>query len=163
MIEVKRLTKYDEKIAAEMGKLAVSLSSKDPGTPIDKKWMEDIIASPWHDQLLAFDDDKLVGMATMSIVMGSHIGRYKSDGDVVREDIGRNAYLEDLVVSKECQGKGVGGVLWDAIVAWGREKKARRLEFSSSGQEKKGSAVGFYLHKGAKIRETNFFRIELQG
>jgi len=147
MIEIKRLTEYDEKLATEMGKLLLDLSPRATGEPVSREWMEEIIASPWHDQLLVFEDDKLVGMATVSSVLGAHMRR--------------NVYLEDCVVSRECQGKGVGGLLWDAIVAWGREKGARRLEFTSSGQDKKGSAVGFYLHKGAEIRDTNFFRYEL--
>ena len=148
MIEIKRLAKYNEELAAEMGKLLMDLSPNAQGAPVDKGWIEDIIASPWHDQLMAYDGDKLVGMATVSVVMGAHMRR--------------NAYLEDCVVSKECQGKGTGGLLWDAVVEWGREKGARRLEFTSSGQDKKGSAVGFYIHKGAKIRETNPFRYELE-
>ena len=148
MIEIKRLTEYDEGLAAEMGRILTFVSTKHDGSPLKKEWLEEVIESPHHDQLLAFDGDKLVGMATMSLVfVPGH---------------NRNAYLEELVVDGECQGKGVGSKLWEAIVMWGREKGAKRLEFSASGNtEKKAKAVQFYLNKGVKIHDTNFFRLEL--
>ena len=152
MIEVKRLEGYDEGLAAEMGRLTTFVSSHGgyDGRPLTRGWMEEVIKSPYHDELLAFDGDKLVGMAMMSIVF---VPSY-----------GRNAYLEELVVDEACQGKGVGSLLWNAILEWGREKGARRLEFSASGNSaKKAKAVEFYLHKGAGIHQTNFFRYELGG
>lgn len=148
MIEIRRLEKYDEELAAEMGRILTFVSSTHDGSPLTREWIEAVIASPWHDQLLAFDGEKLVGMATMSAVFLPS-KRW-------------NAYLEELVVDGACQGKGVGSVLWEAIVEWGREKGARRLEFSASGNsEKKAAAVEFYLRKGIKIHDTNFFRLEL--
>ena len=148
MIEIKRLTEYDEELAAEMGRILTFVSTKHDGSPLKKEWIETVVASAHHDQLLAYDDGKLVGMATMSLVfVPGH---------------NRNAYLEELVVDEACQGKGVGSKLWEAIVEWGREKGAKRLEFSASGNsEKKAKAVDFYLRKGVKIHETNFFRLEL--
>ena len=148
MIEIKRVTKYDEKLAKAMGELLKDLSSKATGAPISQDWLEQTIASPLHDQLVAFDGEKLVGMATVSIILGAKIDR--------------NEYLEDFVVSKDCQGKGIGGLIWAEIIAWGKEKGAKRLEFTSSGQDQKSGAVSFYLKKGAIIRDTNFFRFELQ-
>ena len=147
MIGVKRLEGYDEGLAAEMGKLLVDLSPKNSGEPVSREWIEMIVKSPLHDQLMVFDGDELIGMATMTMVLGVHM---KS-----------NAYLEDCVVSRTRQGQGIGGILWEAIVEWGREKGARRLEFTTTGGDKKTGAVGFYLKMGAEIRETNFFRYEL--
>jgi GNAT superfamily N-acetyltransferase len=148
MIEIKCLTKYDEKLAAEMGKLLMQLSTKWDGSPVDRKWIEDVVKSPWHDELLAFDENgKLVGMASMSTVMGAKIGQ--------------NAYLEDFVVDSECRGQGVGTKMWNAILNWGREKKCKRLEFTASGNHKKAGAAQFYAKMGADIYDTNFFRVEL--
>jgi len=161
MIRVERLAGYDDGLATEMGKLLEDLSSKDTGAPISREWIESIVASPWHVQLLAFDEDELVGMATVSVVLGAHIGRDKFEEDKGGPNVGRNVYLEDCVVSKKCQGKGIGKLLWNEVVAWGREKGAKRLEFSTTGGDRKTGAVGFYLKMGAEIRETNFFRFEL--
>lgn len=147
MLEIGPMTEYDAELAAAMGKLICDLQFDYDGAPVSRESIEEIIESPWHDILLAFDGDKLVGMASVSVVMGTLIGR--------------NECLEDFVVSSECQGKGVGSQLWEAILEWGRAKGCTRLNFTSSGKDKKKGAVGFYLSKGANIRDTNAFRVEL--
>jgi len=147
MINVGALTEYDPDIAEAMGQLLCDLSSHYDGEPVARETIEEIIDSPLHDILVAFDGDKLVGMASVSVVAGAMIGK--------------NEYLEDFVVSKDCQGKGVGSLIWEAILDWGRRKGCKRLEFTSSGKGKKIHAVEFYQHKGAEIRDTNSFRVEL--
>lgn len=148
MIEIGPMTEYDAELAEKMGKLLTQLSTKWSGEPLDREWIEAIIESPYHDQLLAFDEnDNLVGMATMSVVMGAKIGQ--------------NAYLEDCVVDSECRGQGIGTKMWHAIVAWAKEKDCNRLEFTASGNEKKAGAANFYKKMGAGIYDTNFFRVEL--
>ena len=147
MLEIGTMTEYDADVAATMGELLMDLSENYDGAPISREWIEDVIESSWHDVLLAIDEGEVVGMATVSVVMGSLIDR--------------NEYLEDFVVSAKCQGKGVGSKLWEEILAWGRRKGCKKLEFTSSGKGKKRGAVEFYQSKGAEIRDTNAFSIEL--
>ena len=150
MIKIIKMERYSEDLACEMGKLLLQLSTKWDGLPVGQEWIEQVVRSSWHDELLAFDESgKLVGMATMTVVLGAKIGR--------------NAYLEDFVVDSECRGQGIGTKMWEAIVAWGREKECKRLEFSASGNDKKAGAVQFYLKMGAEIYDTNFFRVGLAG
>lgn len=146
MIEVGPVTEYDGDVAEAMGKLRQQLSSRHDGSAISRELIEEIIESPYHDILIATDDDKVVGMAIVSIVMAT---------------LDRNVYMEDLVVDAECRGKGVGGKLLDAVKDWGRAHGCRRLEFTSSSREKKEGAKGFYESHGAEVRETNAFRAEL--
>jgi len=147
MISIGVMTEYDPEIAEEMGRLLCDLSSHYDGEPVAREVIEEIIDSPLHDIIVAFDDEKLVGMASVSAVCGALIGK--------------NEYLEDFVVSKDCQGKGIGSQIWEEILNWGRKKGCKRLEFTSSGKGKKAHAVEFYKKKGAEIRDTNCFRIEL--
>lgn len=147
MIEIGTMTEYDATVAEAMGKLLLDLSEDYTGEPIPREWIEEVIESPWHDVLLAMDDGVVVGMASVSVVMGPLISY--------------NAHLEDFVVSGVCQGKGIGSKLWEEILAWGRRKGCRKLEFTSSGKGKKQGAVEFYKSKGAEIRDTNAFSIEL--
>jgi ribosomal protein S18 acetylase RimI-like enzyme len=146
MITVGAVTEYDGDVAEAMGKLRQQLSSRHDGSAISRELIEEIIESPYHDILIATDDDKVVGMAIVSIVMAT---------------LDRNVYMEDLVVDAECRGKGVGGKLLDAVKDWGRAHGCRRLEFTSSSREKKEGAKGFYESRGAEVRETNAFRAEL--
>ena len=145
MIEVKRLTKYTWEKAEEIRKLLIELSrsGKDKGE-ISEEWFLDVINSPWHDVILAEEDGRVVGMANMSIVMGAGVRK--------------NAYLEDFVVSSEMRGKGVGGLIWEELIKWAKEKGAGRLEFTCG----KGREVAhkFYFSHGAEIYKTDFFRVE---
>lgn len=149
MSRVEILTKYSDEIAAEMGRILTFVSGSHDGSPLSRKWLDEVIKSPYHEQFVAYDNDgKIVGMATMSIVF--------------IPSKGRNTYLEEIVVDESCQGQGIGSKLWDAIVEWSKEQGARRMEFTASGNsEKKQKAVDFYLRKGVSIHDTNFFRYEL--
>ncbi len=147
MIEIGPMAEYDGDVAEALGRLLMDLDKDYSGEPVSRDVLEDIIESPWHDILLAFDNGDLVGTASVSVVMGSLVEK--------------NEYLEDFVVSAECQGKGIGSQMWEAILEWGHKKGCKRLEFTSSGKDKKKGAVEFYLSKGAATRETNVFRIDL--
>lgn len=147
MIEVGPMTEYDAGVAAAMGELLKDLSESYGGAAPAREAIEEIIESPWHDVLLAFEGEELIAMASMSVLMGTKAGRV--------------AYLEDFVVKGDRQGQGVGKQVWEEILAWGRRKGCRRLEFTSSGTGKKQGAVQFYEKRGAKKRETNNFRVEL--
>ena len=143
-MKVERLEAYSVETAERMRELVrqLSRSGKDKGE-IAEEWFQEIIESPWHDVLVAKDDKgRIVGMANVSVVMGAGIGK--------------NAYLEDFVTDAEARGKGVGSMLWEAILAWAEEKGCRNLEFTcGNGRE---NAQEFYRRHGAEIYETNFFR-----
>ena len=147
MVEVKRLHEYSRETAEAIRGLLIELSrsGKDKGE-IPEEWFLDVVNSPWHDVLLAVEDGRILGMCNLSIVMGAGIGK--------------NAYLEDFVVSAEARGKGVGDMLWQAMLEWGKEKGAKRMEFTcGNGRE---IAQEFYKNHGAEVYETNFFRKELE-
>ena len=63
MITVGAVTEYDGDVAEAMGKLRQQLSSRHDGSAISRELIEEIIESPYHDILIATDDDKVVGMA----------------------------------------------------------------------------------------------------
>ena len=146
MIDIAKMTEYDGEIASAMGRLRQQLSARHDGAPIAREWLEELIESPYHDILMAFDDDKMVGMVIVSTVIAT---------------LDRNVYMEDLVVDSECRGKGVGGQLLEAVKDWGRKKGCRRLEFTSSNRDGKAGARGFYESHGANVRDTDFYRVEL--
>ena len=144
---IKTLTQYDKATATRIRELLIQLSrsGKDRGE-IPEAWFNDLIASDYHDMLLAYDDEgKIIGIATLSIIMGP----------IVR----RVAYLEDFVTDSSVRGQGVGSALWDAILDWAKSKHCTELNFTSGhGRE---AAQAFYQKRGATIYDTNFFRLSL--
>ncbi|MBO4276454.1 GNAT family N-acetyltransferase [Candidatus Saccharibacteria bacterium] len=141
---IKTLTEYTPETATRIRELLIQLSrsGKDRGE-IPKEWFDDIINSPSHDMLLAIDDNnKIQGIATLSIIMGP----------IVR----KVAYLEDFVTDSSVRGQGVGGQLWEAMLQWAKAKNCTELNFTSGhGRE---AAQEFYKNRGAEIYDTNFFR-----
>ena len=141
---IKTLTEYTPETATRIRELLIQLSrsGKDRGE-IPKEWFDEIINSPSHDMLLAVDDNgKIQGIATLSIIMGP----------IVR----KVAYLEDFVTDSAVRGQGVGGQLWEAMLAWAKAKNCTELNFTSGhGRE---AAQEFYKNRGAEIYDTNFFR-----
>ncbi len=145
-MRIERLTEYTPEIATRVRELLIQLSrSKKDRGEIPREWFDELISSPYHDMLLAIDDsDKIVGIATLSIIMGP----------IVR----KNAYLEDFVTDESVRGQGVGSKMWDAMLEWATEKGCGELNFTSGkGRE---AAWKFYQGKGAEIYDTNFFRYE---
>ena len=141
---IKTLTEYTPETATRIRELLIQLSrsGKDRGE-IPKEWFDDIINSPSHDMLLAIDDNnKIQGIATLSIIMGP----------IVR----KVAYLEDFVTDSSVRGQGVGGQLWEAMLQWAKAKNCTELNFTSGhGRE---AAQEFYKNRGAEIYDTNYFR-----
>lgn len=146
-MKITLLTKYNQETANRIRQLLIQLSrsGKDRGE-IPEAWFEELISSDYHDMLLAIDDaGQIIGIATLSIIMGP----------IVR----RVAYLEDFVTDQSIRGQGVGSKLWDAILDWARSKHCTELNFTSGhGRE---AAQAFYQHKGAEIYDTNFFRLTI--
>lgn len=146
-MNIKLLTNYNEETANRIRELLIQLSrsGKDHGE-IPREWFTDLISSPSHDMLLALDDDgKIVGIATLSVIMGP----------IVR----KIAYLEDFVTDQALRGQGIGSALWDAMLDWAHDKGCTELCFTS-GQGRE-AAQAFYLKRGAKIYDTNYFRLQL--
>lgn len=141
---IKTLTEYTHETATRIRELLIQLSrsGKDRGE-IPKEWFDDLIESPYHDMLLAIDDNgRIQGIATLSIIMGP----------IVR----KIAYLEDFVTDESCRGQGVGNQLWKAMLQWAKAKNCTELNFTS-GQGRE-AAQEFYKKRGAEIYDTNFFR-----
>lgn len=144
---IKKLNQYTPEIANRIRELLIQLSrsGKDRGE-IPKEWFDNLISSPCHDMLIAYDDDeKIVGIATLSIIMGP----------IVR----KVAYLEDFVTDASLRRQGIGSNLWNAMLSWAKEKGCSELCFTS-GQGRE-TAQAFYLKRGAEIYDTNFFRYKL--
>lgn len=142
-MKITSLQKYTPESASRIRELMIQLSrsGKDRGE-ITKQWLEEIIASPYHDILIATNDGgTIIGMASLSIIIN------------LRD---KKAYLEDFVTDTTLRGQGIGSALWDAMLDWSRRKGCTELDFTS-GYDRE-AAHRFYLGHDAKIYDTAFFR-----
>ena len=145
-MNITTLQKYTPETAARIRELLIQLSrsGKDKGE-IPEEWFRDLITSPWHDMHIAEENGKILGIATLSVIMGPGIKK--------------NAYLEDFVTDATARGKGIGSQLWNAMLDWAAKKGCKNLEFTcGNGRE---ASQEFYKHKGAEIYDTNFFRKQI--
>ena len=143
-MNIKPLTEYTPETADRIRELLIQLSrsGKDRGE-IPEQWFNNLIDSDYHDMLIAYDDnEKIIGIATLSIIMGPIVKKI--------------AYLEDFVTDESVRGQGVGDALWQEMLKWAKDKGCTELNFTSGhGRE---AAQIFYQKRGAEIYDTNFFR-----
>lgn len=125
-------------------RLLAQLSNHLKNQVVPEDFVTEITASPYHDILVARDitTHEIIGCATLTITFG--VGA------------GRRAWLDDFVIDSQHQGNGIGGLLWNEMLAWARQHNATALQFTSSDKHK--AAHGFYIRQGAVIRDTNFFK-----
>ena len=144
-VSVERLNEYSEEDAVQLGRLMHFLSEKFTGEPIDRNLLEKIIESPFHDQLVARIEGRIVGAATMSIVMGAAAGKI--------------GYLEDFVTDPSVQKQGIGSKVWDEMMRWCKEYDVD-LDFTS--RPSREDAHKFYKAHGANVRETTVFHVNVE-
>ena len=142
-MKISTLTEFTPETNKRFRELLIQLSRShtDPGDlPTD--YINEIIASPYHDILIATSDDgQIAGIAVLSV-----IANFKK----------KKAYLEDFVTDEKIRGQGVGNQLWEAMLQWSSAHGCEELDFTSGkGRE---AAWEFYQKRGAEIYDTNFFK-----
>ena len=142
---VERIVKYDINDAIGIGKLMPFLSQRLSDKPMSTEILKAIIDSPNQVQIVASLDGEIVGTATLSLIFGPAVVK--------------SAYLSDFVTNPNIRGKGVGGKIWDEMIAWCKEQDAN-LTFTSKA--KREDAHRFYINHGAEVHETVVFKVNLR-
>jgi GNAT superfamily N-acetyltransferase len=99
------------------------------------------LENPAADVLLAVDSGRIVGLASVYV-------------DILSIRFGWRCWLEDLVVTSERRGEGVGWLLLDAATEWARARGCTHLELNSAPARK--DAHRFYLARGMVQSALNF-------
>lgn len=141
---VERLQELASDDAEQLGLLMANLSDTYTGAPVDVEILMAIIDSPYHEQLVARLKGRIVGAATLSIIMG--VGS------------GQKGYLEDFVTNPDVRGQGIGDLIWHEMLRW-CEERGVNLNFTSNPN--RTAAHQFYETHGAIVRETTVFRKEV--
>lgn len=144
-ISVERLTEYSDEVATDLGQLMPHLSERLTDTPLSEEVLRKIIESPYHDQLVARMNGRIVGSATLSLIMSPELPKPL-------------AWLGAFVTHPDARGRGVGDVMWQELLVWCEEHEAN-LGFTSHPSRE--LAHRFYKAHGARIRETTVFHLDV--
>ena len=142
-ITTHELTTLDPNDVLDLEKLMPFLSPRFKDVPIPTTRLQEIISSPSHEQFVARCDGRIIGAATMSIVMGAAMGK--------------EGYLSDFVVHPEARGTGASQALWGNIVLWSTVHKLDVIRFTS--HQSREAAHRFYEKQGATIVDTTVFEV----
>ncbi len=71
----------------------------------------------------------------------------------------KKAFIEDVVVSAEARGKGYGKAMIEKAIEMAKAKGVKYIELSSN--PKRIAANALYKKLGFKVRETNYYRMEI--
>ena len=72
---------------------------------------------------------------------------------------GKKAFIEDVIVDGAARGMGLGEQLLTKAIEVAKDKGVKRIELSS--RPLRVPANKLYQKMGFKVRETNFYRLEL--
>ena len=101
-------------------------------------------AQPMFSCFVAVVNDEIVGMALVYF----RFSTWK----------GRTVHLEDLIVRKEMRGKGVGKLLYTAVMEYGYENGVKRVEWIVLNWN--SDAIKFYERSGA-VFHKDWYLVEM--
>ena len=125
--------------------LAALLPQLNPSiTPPDDERMRKLLADPGVTLLVARDDDRIVGTATVIV--------YTSPAWT-------KARIEDVVVDGAARGRGIGEALVVACIEHGRRRGATLVELQS--RQSRVEANRLYQRMGFRLVDSNLYRMSL--
>jgi ribosomal protein S18 acetylase RimI-like enzyme len=142
-VKIEIATTLTPAIVDAVARLVPQLSrSSPPPTTVE---LGDVVASPATDLFIAIDDTgTIVGMSTLV---------------TFRIPTGMRAWIEDVVVDRATEGRGVGGALTRAMIERAREVGCRTVDLTS--RPSREAANRLYRREGFTPRDTNVYRYEL--
>lgn len=141
-MRIERISQIDEKTVAAFKKLIPQLVGRDDYPTFEE--LKNIVKSDNIHLLAAIDNDEILGSLTLAIY---HI------------PTGKKAIIEDVVVDNDARGRGLASHLMNRGIEIARENGARKIELTSNPT--RIAANKMYLKLGFKLRETNFYRLDL--
>lgn len=141
-MEIVRLTEATPEVLEDVNTLVHQLSERLPKCSMEL--LEKIIANPNVELWVAQDGERVIGMATLAVVMMPE---------------GLRAQMEDIVVDEKYRGQGLGEQLSKKLIERTRERKIGVATLSSRAD--RVAANKLYQKLGFEPRQTNVYRLEL--
>lgn len=133
------ISEYEDDILHALNELMPQLSSS--CEPIKPQELEKIIKSDSSILLLAEENNSYYGSLTLVLF---------------RIPSGVRAWVEDVVVSEDARGKGVGKLLVQRAIDLSNNANAKSLDLTS--RSSRVAAISLYEKMGFVKRETNVYR-----
>jgi ribosomal protein S18 acetylase RimI-like enzyme len=127
----------DDDLAA-IERLLPQLSST---ATFDRARVESMLHHDGTDLIVAREDGRLVGMATLASFP---------------LPTGVRGHLDDVVVDQEIRGRGIARLLLEAVIGRARERKLRTLDLTS--RPSRESAIRLYESVGFERRDSMLMR-----
>lgn len=140
MIEIQTLTSFNETSYKQLEILMGQLTQNSRLTP-DK--LSEVLENA--RLFVAKDGDKIIGFATLCPFVSP---------------TGRKASIEDVVVSAEYRGQGIGRRLVEAAIEKAKESAPITLQLTS--RPSREAANHLYQSMGFTPKDTNFYFLKLQ-
>jgi ribosomal protein S18 acetylase RimI-like enzyme len=137
-MKVERVTEADEALAEAVGRLVPQLSPT--RRPPDMLELEELVATPGTNLIVARDGDAVLGMLTLI---------------VYRVPTGIRAWIHDVVVDESARGRGVGDALTREALRLAEEAGAISIELTT--RQEREAANRLYRRLGFEQRETNVY------
>lgn len=144
MVKLVQLRKVDEKTLRDINTLLHELSKAPEKRECSAKLLRAIVESAESELWTAQDAGKILGMATLALVV-------KPGGITAR--------VEDVVVLGRERGKGLGRTLMEKIIERARVRGATMMQLNS--RPSRTAANALYQKLGFKQHETNSYYLHL--
>ncbi len=141
-MKVEVATTVTDELVVAFERLIPQLSRSNP--PPTRAQVEEIVFSPATDVYVAYDDETIVGVATLA---------------VFRIPTALRAWIEDVVVDSAAGRKGAGSALTHAMVDRARELGCVTVDLTSRPDRIAANAM--YQKLGFERRDTNVYRMTL--
>ena len=140
-MEIRELTSLND---AQWHCLDVLMKQLSNEKTVTRSMMEDVIKDPNSHLYALFDDETIVGCATLSV--------YYSP-------TGRKACIEDVVVHTNYRGRHLGRTLLEHLIAQARTMSP--IEIHLTSRPVRIAANALYQSLGFVKRDTNFYKMVL--
>jgi len=139
-MKIEKIEKVSDTDLTKINKLLPQLSAS--AQNLDHVTLANIIESDSSHVLVARENEEIFGMLTLV---------------VFRIPTGVRAWIEDVVVSENARGKGVGRLLIEEAIRLAKEYNAKTIDLTS--RPTREAANRLYQKIGFQQRETNVYRI----
>jgi ribosomal protein S18 acetylase RimI-like enzyme len=145
MIQISKLESATENEALELTSLLRQLSlNPESQRSVSVERLREVISQPATSILVIRDDEKIVGMGTLTIT------------DILT---GHDGQIDDVVVNDTYRGQGLGRQLIERLLDLAREKKVATVYLTS--RPARVAANKLYQSMGFKLVETNAYELDL--